>query len=108
LIETVRRIRESLRTEDLVGRLGGEEFVAVMPSTDGHSALAAAERIRSSFSDATMRIGSSDVTITVSVGVAVLDAQDQQYSHLLRRADRAMYAAKTAGRNKVMLDGVSP
>jgi diguanylate cyclase (GGDEF)-like protein len=108
LIETVRRIRESLRTEDLVGRLGGEEFVAVMPSTDGQSALAAAERIRSSFSDATMRIGSSDITITVSVGVAVLDAQDQQYSHLLRRADRAMYAAKTAGRNKVMLDGVSP
>jgi len=108
LIETVRRIRQSLRTEDLVGRLGGEEFVAVMPSTDGQSALAAAERIRSSFSDATMRIGSSDIIITVSVGVAVLDAQDQQYSHLLRRADRAMYAAKTAGRNKVMLDGVSP
>jgi diguanylate cyclase (GGDEF)-like protein len=108
LIETVRRIRDSLRTEDLVGRLGGEEFVAVMPSTDGQSALAAAERIRSSFSDAPMRIGGGDITITVSVGVAVLDAQDQQYSHLLRRADRAMYAAKTAGRNKVMLDGVSP
>jgi diguanylate cyclase (GGDEF)-like protein len=108
LIETVRRIRDSLRTEDLVGRLGGEEFVAVMPSTDGQSALAAAERIRSSFSEAPMRIGGSDITITVSVGVAVLDAQDQQYSHLLRRADRAMYAAKTAGRNKVMLDGVSP
>jgi len=108
LIETVRRIRDSLRTEDLVGRLGGEEFVAVMPSTDGQSALAAAERIRSSFSEAPMRIGGGDITITVSVGVAVLDAQDQQYSHLLRRADRAMYAAKTAGRNKVMLDGVSP
>ena len=107
LIETVRRIRDSLRTEDLVGRLGGEEFVAVMPSTDGQSALAAAERIRSSFADEPMRIGGGDIIITVSVGVAVLDAQDQQYSHLLRRADRAMYAAKTAGRNKVMLDGVS-
>jgi diguanylate cyclase (GGDEF)-like protein len=108
LIETVRRIRESLRTEDLVGRLGGEEFVAVMPATDGQSALAAAERMRSSFADEPMRIAGGDITITVSVGVAVLDAQDQQYSHLLRRADRAMYAAKTAGRNKVMLDGVSP
>jgi diguanylate cyclase (GGDEF)-like protein len=107
LIETVRRIRESLRTEDLVGRLGGEEFVAVMPSTDGQSALAAAERIRSAFAEAPMQIGGGNITITVSVGVAVLDAQDQQYSHLLRRADRAMYAAKTAGRNKVMLDGVS-
>lgn len=107
LIETVRRLRESLRTEDLVGRLGGEEFVAVMPNTDGAAALAAAERMRSSFADEPMHIGGGDITITVSVGVAVLDARDQQYSHLLRRADRAMYAAKTAGRNKVMLDGVA-
>ena len=106
LIETVRRIRESLRSEDLVGRLGGEEFVAVMPSTDGQSALAAAERMRSAFAEEPMRIGGGDITITVSVGVAVLDAQDQQYSHLLRRADRAMYAAKSAGRNRVMLDGI--
>ena len=64
--------------------------------------------MRSAFADVPMRIGGGDIFITVSVGVAVLDAQDQQYSHLLRRADRAMYAAKTAGRNKVMMDGVSP
>jgi diguanylate cyclase (GGDEF)-like protein len=108
LIETVKRIRDSLRSEDLVGRLGGEEFVAVMPSTDGAAALAAAERMRSAFADTLMNIGEASLPITVSIGVAVLDAQDQVYSHLLRRADRAMYAAKTAGRNKVMLDGVSP
>lgn len=107
LVETVRRIRDSLRAEDLVGRLGGEEFVTVMPNTDGIAALAAAERMRCAFSGEPMRIGSGEVTITVSVGVAVLDAQDQQYSHLLRRADRSMYAAKSAGRNKVMLDDVS-
>ena len=105
LVETVKRIRDSLRSEDLVGRLGGEEFVAVMPSTDAASALAAAERMRSSFADEKMNIGERELLITVSIGVAVLDAQDQVYSHLLRRADRAMYAAKTAGRNKVMLDG---
>jgi diguanylate cyclase (GGDEF)-like protein len=105
LVETVKRIRDSLRSEDLVGRLGGEEFVAVMPSTDAASALAAAERMRSSFNDEKMNIGERELLITVSIGVAVLDAQDQVYSHLLRRADRAMYAAKTAGRNKVMLDG---
>jgi diguanylate cyclase (GGDEF)-like protein len=108
LVETVRRIRESLRSEDLVGRLGGEEFVAVMPHTDGGAALAAAERMRAAFADEPMGIGEASLPITVSIGVAVLDAQDQVYSHLLRRADRAMYAAKTAGRNKVMLDGVSP
>ena len=108
LVETVKRIRDSLRSEDLVGRLGGEEFVAVMPATDGAAALAAAERMRASFADLPMRLGEVELPITVSIGVAVLDAQDQVYSHLLRRADRAMYAAKTAGRNKVMLDGVSP
>ncbi|MEO8159989.1 MAG: GGDEF domain-containing protein [Arenimonas sp.] len=108
LVETVKRIRDSLRSEDLVGRLGGEEFVAVMPSTDAGSALAAAERMRSAFADLPMQIDGKEMTVTVSVGVAVLDAHDRQYAHLLRRADRAMYGAKTAGRNKVMLDGVSP
>ena len=105
LVETVKRIRDALRSEDLVGRLGGEEFVAVMPNTDAASALAAAERMRCAFAGHPMNIGDRELLITVSIGVAVLDAQDQLYSHLLRRADRAMYAAKTAGRNKVMLDG---
>jgi len=105
LVETVKRIRDSLRSEDLVGRLGGEEFVAVMPSTDAASALAAAERMRAAFADAPMQLGERELLITVSIGVAVLDAQDGVYSQLLRRADRAMYGAKSAGRNKVMLDG---
>jgi diguanylate cyclase (GGDEF)-like protein len=108
LVETVKRLRECLRSEDLVGRLGGEEFVAVMPNTDAVSALAAAERMRAAFADAPMQIGGHALTVTVSIGVAVLDAQDQLYAHLLRRADRAMYAAKSAGRNKVMLAGISP
>jgi len=108
LIETVRRIRDSLRAEDLVGRLGGEEFVAVMPNTDGQSALAAAERTRHAFAHAPMQISGGSIAVTVSVGVAVLMAEDVQFSHLLRRADRAMYAAKAAGRNRVMLDLVTP
>jgi len=107
LVETVRRIRHSLRAEDLVGRLGGEEFVAVMPNTDGQSALAAAERTRGAFARETMTIGAGDMLVTVSVGVAVLAPEDAQFSHLLRRADRAMYAAKTAGRDRVMLDGLA-
>jgi diguanylate cyclase (GGDEF)-like protein len=108
LVESVRRLRESLRAEDLVGRLGGEEFVAVMPNTDGIAALAAAERVRASFADAPMRIGEHEVTVTITAGVAVLTAEDQHLSHLLRRADRAMYAGKNAGRNQVLLDGGSP
>ena len=108
LIETVRRMRDIVRSEDLVGRQGGEEFVVVMPDIDLNSAYAAAERLRRGFADSPMTIhGSSgpvQVTITISVGVAALAADDRQFPNLLRRADRAMYAAKAAGRNKVMLD----
>ncbi len=105
LVETVRRIRDSLRSEDLVGRLGGEEFVVVMPNTDGDSARAAAERIRVAFADTPMPIEGRDMAISVSVGVALLVAGDTLFSHLLRRADHAMYAAKAAGRKRVMMDG---
>lgn len=107
LVETVKRIREGLRTEDLVGRLGGEEFIAVMPNTDGPSALAAAERVRSAFGQSPMAIAGASMPVTVSVGVALLQAEDRQFSTLLRRADRAMYAAKAAGRNRVMLDATA-
>ena len=108
LVEAVRRLRESLRAEDLVGRLGGEEFVAVMPNTDGVAALAAAERVRAAFAEEPMHIGGHAIAVTITAGVAVLTAEDQLFSHLLRRADRAMYAGKNAGRNQVMLDGGSP
>jgi diguanylate cyclase (GGDEF)-like protein len=109
LIETVRRMREIMRAEDLVGRQGGEEFVALMPDIDLRSAHAAAERLRRAFAERPMSVPDGDgspveLTVTVSVGVAALQADDLLFSHLLRRADRAMYAAKAAGRNKVMLD----
>lgn len=107
LMETVHRLRESLRSEDLVGRLGGEEFVALLPNTDAASALAAAERVRAAFADVPMRFDDQSVLVTISAGVALLAPGDLQFSHLLRRADRAMYAAKNAGRNRVMLEGGS-
>ena len=52
--------------------------------------------------------GPLELQVTVSIGVAALEPADRQYSHLLRRADRAMYAAKAAGRNRVMLDVDAP
>jgi diguanylate cyclase (GGDEF)-like protein len=108
LIETVRRMRQIMRAEDLVGRQGGEEFVALMPDIDLRSAHAAAERLREGFAARPMTVhaghGPIEVTVTVSVGVTALQADDRLFSHLLRRADRAMYAAKAAGRNRVMLD----
>jgi len=109
LLETVRRMRAALRAEDLVGRLGGEEFVAVMPDIDLASAHAAAERLRRNFAETPMLLNngseSIEVTVTVSIGVTALEPGDLLFSHLLRRADQAMYAAKAGGRNLVMLDG---
>ncbi|MBC7658051.1 MAG: diguanylate cyclase [Frankiaceae bacterium] len=78
-----------------------------MPDIDLASAQAAAGRLRRSFSDQPMTLNDGEVAVvlplTISIGVAALERSDQQFSHLLRRADRAMYAAKMAGRNRVML-----
>ena len=107
LVQAVTRIRTTLRTEDLLGRLGGEEFIVLMPNTDSASAVSAGERIRQGFSAMPLRMGGDQRTVTLSVGVAVLAPADRQFSQLLQRADRAMYAAKNAGRNLVMADAMS-
>lgn len=106
LVRAVERIRDELRTEDLLGRLGGEEFIVLMPSTDSASAVAAAERIREAFSAQPLVLGDQRRQVTLSIGVAVLAPADRQFSQLLQRADRAMYAAKKAGRDLVMADGM--
>ena len=102
-------MRAILRAEDLIGRQGGEEFVVVMPGVDLVSAQAAAERLRRTFASDAMHVGGVgvaqvDVLVTVSIGVAAPQAGDAAWSQLLRRADRAMYAAKAAGRNTVVVD----
>lgn len=93
-------IRRNLRPFDVVYRVGGEEFLALLPGTGAIRALAIAERLRS-----TVEIGpTGGVPITVSVGVAVLspDAEDRSYETVFGRADGALYAAKAAGRNQVV------
>ena len=72
-------------SEDLVGRLGGEEFVVVMPNTDGDSARAAAERIRVAFADTPMPIEGRDMAISVSVGVALLVAGSRSLQRPVER-----------------------
>jgi diguanylate cyclase (GGDEF)-like protein len=93
-------IRRNLRSFDVVYRLGGEEFLALLPGTGAIRALAIAERLRS-----TVELGSTGgAPITVSVGVSVLspDAKDRSYDTMFGRADGALYAAKAAGRNQVV------
>ena len=93
----------TLRSTDLIGRLGGEEFGAVLPCADLNSAIAVAERIRHAFNLACRSIGALKIEATVSAGVARADKY-ATVDTLLKHADAALYRAKTHGRNRVEVD----
>ena len=94
--------RELLRDSDLVGRLGGEEFGVLLPETDATSALDVAERLRAALAAAVIPAPEGGTqSLTASIGVAVCEARDGSIEHALGRADRALYRAKGAGRNRV-------
>jgi diguanylate cyclase (GGDEF)-like protein len=91
----------ALRSQDVLGRLGGEEFVVVMPDCDETAARAAADRLRIAVEKTVFAAGEERVPLRVSIGFAVCgDADD--FASLLRRADKAMYLAKRLGRNRVI------
>jgi diguanylate cyclase (GGDEF)-like protein len=103
LREIVQRMRDVVRSEDALGRLGGEEFLVLLDDTDLERAAATAERLRHALADRPLALEPGPHATTLSLGVAVLGAQDHSFSDLLRRADRALYAAKAAGRDRVEL-----
>jgi diguanylate cyclase (GGDEF)-like protein/PAS domain S-box-containing protein len=90
-----------LRETDLAARFGGEEFVVLLPSTEGHAALAVAERIRMNVRSLEIKHDVLDAAsaITVSIGVASLKAETLNETDLLKQADIALYMAKKKGRN---------
>ncbi len=95
----------SLRRTDLVGRMGGEEFAVVAPETATREGTALAERLRVMVGAATTDGGAGPLQCTVSIGVASWDGvTDVAPSELRERSDRALYAAKRDGRNRVVLD----
>jgi len=95
-----RAVRDRLRAEDYAGRMGGEEFLALLPDTDELAAGRVAESLRSCVGDVAIRSASGEtVSATASVGWATW-AQESA-DELVRRADRALYAAKDAGRDLV-------
>ncbi|HVZ51835.1 MAG TPA: GGDEF domain-containing protein [Pseudolabrys sp.] len=93
--------RQSLRASDLIGRLGGEEFAAVLRDTSRDKALAVAERIRESFAQAAREVDERPVCATVSIGLVHSEAPVLDMPQLLAQADRALYFAKERGRNRV-------
>ncbi|MBF0332136.1 MAG: GGDEF domain-containing protein [Alphaproteobacteria bacterium] len=95
----------AIRECDVPGRLGGEEFAIVLPETSGDHAAALAERLRHAIAEAS-EVRSEDgesIRFTASIGVAALTPEDAGFSGLLGRADKALYAAKAGGRNRVVL-----
>jgi diguanylate cyclase (GGDEF)-like protein len=94
-----------LRATDIIGRLGGEEFAAILPATDLLSAAVAAERVRAAFEEAAARIDGLEIGGTVSIGAAYTADIDTQIEALLAQADKALYSAKAGGRNRFVLAG---
>jgi len=95
LKEVARVIRENLRRTDYLGRLGGEEFLVVLPETTPEKARLVAERIRKDIENLDLRVGK----LTISAGVTGLKKGDTMES-LMNRVDRAMYLAKERGKNR--------
>jgi diguanylate cyclase (GGDEF)-like protein len=92
-------LAETVRASDFVGRNGGEEFIVLLPDTDTDAALVVAEKIRAAISD--ISVTGVARAITASLGVATMPHHASDGDQLVRAADRALYLAKTNGRNRV-------
>jgi diguanylate cyclase (GGDEF)-like protein len=95
LVAAAHALGTNLRAEDQLGRLGGEEFLVLLPDTDVEAAAHVAEKLR-----AAVACAPTTVPVTVSIGLATWDGEATD--DLLHRADEALYAAKDAGRDRVM------
>ena len=100
------RLKKSIRGIDLACRLGGEEFVVVMPDTDVGIAARVAERIRRQIAGHRFLIdrGARSIEVTISIGIGARQGPDDDAMTLLKRADEALYRAKRDGRNRVVAD----
>jgi diguanylate cyclase (GGDEF)-like protein len=105
LRELARRVGASIRDVDTFARYGGEEFVLILPETDAAGAMVVAEKLRAEISARPFRGGPGPtlVTVTVSIGVACHPMNGETAVALIRSADIALYRAKAAGRDRVML-----
>ena len=95
------RFSNYLRTADIMGRYGGEEFAAILPETNLAGAVIVAERLRSALTDSPLVIADLSLEVSASLGVAEFHPDDGKYEQLIQTADSALYRAKENGRNQV-------
>jgi two-component system cell cycle response regulator len=99
------RFRRNTRGIDLACRIGGEEFVIVMPDSDLARACQIGERLRECIAAEPFQAGGEPrLSVTASVGVATLERSQDSLDTLFKRADQALYVAKRGGRNRVVAD----
>jgi diguanylate cyclase (GGDEF)-like protein len=95
-------LASSIRPIDIVGRIGGEEFALILPETPLENAVILAERLRGAVQDLQIPYGSSVISVTASFGVAAVEPGTPDIASAMRAADKLLYAAKHAGRNRVV------
>jgi diguanylate cyclase (GGDEF)-like protein len=101
LVQAANRIHEVIREGDIAFRVGGEEFLVILPGGDREVAARVAERLRRVLVDRPFKCSGQSVTVSTSVGVVTFDPIRDDWESLLRRADQALYRAKALGRNRV-------
>ena len=103
LLTVAQVLTASAREVDVIGRLGGEEFGVLLPRSEHMTVRRAAERLRQALGDAETSWKDQPIRLTVSIGAALGTDADEAPSHVLERADRALYQAKNNGRNRTVV-----
>lgn len=111
LIEVAKAIGACIRRQDTLGRYGGEEFGVLLPSTDQAQAFVVAEKLRNSVEKMNCRVGTKNISVSISIGIAVCHAECERCTmdlgKFLGDADRALYQAKDGGRNRTVVMPIS-
>jgi diguanylate cyclase (GGDEF)-like protein len=94
-------LKHSARVQDVIARIGGEEFLVVCPDTDASAAGQCAERLRQGVSAMRIGVGNASLHLTISIGVAAMDSGMTTPDSMIKASDQAVYAAKQAGRNRI-------
>jgi diguanylate cyclase (GGDEF)-like protein len=102
LKRVVAACKSELRASDYIGRLGGEEFAAMLPNASSDAALEVAERMREAVAAMKIETSAGKIEVTVSIGLAAHAVRDNSIEPALRRADVAVYKAKSGGRNRTV------
>jgi diguanylate cyclase (GGDEF)-like protein len=103
LIEISNLVTSLLRLGDIFGRYGGEEFAVILPETNLQGAAEVAERLRKKISELSILFSEKTITTSISIGVAEMSKDDNNYEDLISNADVALYRAKSSGRDRLCL-----